>query len=139
MRRAGSSVDIKPRQLKRRRLLHTALVTAALVRCAGWRDELHLQNKCFDKDININVWSRSEHGCCYLYFPCRISRHVPYVCWTQHHGDTLVSCHPCQPPRRPRVMQHTAHIRKTTNSMCYLVRGKWVANTQVWAQCTPAP
>ena len=26
----------------------------------GWRDELHLQNKCFDKDININVWSRSH-------------------------------------------------------------------------------
>ena len=62
MRRAGSSaeLDITPRQLKRRVLLHTALVTAALVRCAGWRDELHMQNKCFDKDININVWSRSE-------------------------------------------------------------------------------
>ena len=69
MRRAGSSaeLDIKPRQLKRRRLLHTALVTAALVRCAGWRDELHLQNKCFDKDININVWSRSEHAAVVIY------------------------------------------------------------------------
>ena len=48
-------------------MLHTALVTAALVRCAGWRDELHLQNKCFDKDININVWSRSEHAAVVIY------------------------------------------------------------------------
>ena len=38
--------------------------------CAGhrsWRDELHLQNKCFDKDININVWSRSEHAAVVIY------------------------------------------------------------------------
>ena len=47
--------------------MHTALVTAALVRCAGWRDELHLQTKCFDKDININVWSRSEHAAVVIY------------------------------------------------------------------------
>ena len=31
---------------------------------------LHLQNKCCDKDININVWSRR---CCYLYFTCHIT------------------------------------------------------------------
>ena len=27
---------------------------------------LHLQNKCFDKDININVWSRSARVVIYI-------------------------------------------------------------------------
>ena len=89
----------------------------------GWLEA----SQTIDRMVYLFIFSVSY---CRIAAPCAIC-----LRWTQRHGDTLVSCHPCQPPRRPSVMQHTAHIRKTTKSMYYLVHGKWVANTQVWAHC----
>ena len=50
-------------------IIHEVLVCLVLIsECLAnhLSRSLHLQNKCFDKDININVWSRSARVVIYI-------------------------------------------------------------------------